>query len=545
MHTVVPVGIIGAGPVGMVCALRLASLGIRSVLLDAKPRLVKQGSKACLIQGDAMEVLDKIACGEPMRDEGIRWNVGRTYVRRQVIATKTFPLDLGFGPFINISQYRLEQVMLAEIEANPLCEILWSRRVIDVVQHAGSVRVIAETDGTREDHAFQYLIACDGVNSTLRGIVGAELDGYTHSASFLITDIRAKLPLHKGRHFYYDPEFNPGRQVVMHPQPDDIWRIDWQLAPEDDIGAEKINGKLNRRLRAVIGEIDYEIDWLSTYRFHQRVLRNFRHGRVFFAGDAAHSFPPYGSRGMNSGIQDADNLVWKMAFVLKGEAADALLDTYHTERHAAAVENLRVTEETLKFMVPPNRYRRYVRDTILRLARLVPAMRRFVNSGKMAEPHVYTESPIVAGGHVLSGKLAPDGKVYEKGVETRLRKYFGHAFACVYFAKDAEDATAFVKHQEDTTNQPGIGIVVVLPSAQAIESIGPNTCIVTSDDPDLTEHYGCRRGEWILVRIDGHVASHGAHADRVLDAFRSAVEPGARSGRKTEYASDQKVRRTA
>ncbi|MFD0725848.1 FAD-dependent monooxygenase [Lysobacter brunescens] len=545
MHTVAPVGIIGAGPVGMVCALRLASLGIRSVLLDAKPALVKQGSKACLIQGDVVEILDKIACGERMRDEGVRWNVGRTYVRSKVIATKTFPLDLGFGPFINISQHRLEQVMLGEIEANPLCEILWSCRVNEIAQDAESVRIVAESDGAREEHAFQYLIACDGVNSSLRGMVGAELDGYTHNARFLITDIKAKLPLHKGRHFYYDPAFNPGRQVVIHPQPDDIWRIDWQLAPEDDIEAEKLNGKLDRRIRAVIGDIDYEIDWLSTYRFHQRVLRNFRHGRVFFAGDAAHSFPPYGSRGMNSGIQDADNLIWKMALVLKGEAGDALLDTYHTERHAAAVENLRITEDTLKFMVPPNRYRRYMRNTILHLARLMPAMRRFVNSGKMAEPYVYAKSPIVAAGHVLSGKLAPDAMVCEQGVEARLRKYFGRAFTCVYFAKDAEDAKAFAARQEQTANVPHASIIVILPPAQEVQSIAPDTRILTSNDPDLAQHYGCHRGEWILVRMDGHVAGHGTHADRVRDAVRNALEPGARSVRKTEEPSDQQIRRAA
>ena len=216
----------------------------------------------------------------------------------------------------------------------------WSHTVTGVAQDDDGVVVRAATpDGDREVRV-RYLVACDGVRSAVRGLVGAEWSGYTHRDRFLITDIKAKLPLAKERHFHYDPSFNPGRQLIIHPQPGDIWRIDWQLPADADVDLERVSGEFDRRVRAVIGDIPYEVDWASTYRFNQRVVTQFTIGRVFFAGDAAHSLPPYGSRGMNSGIQDADNIAWKLAAVLNGRSRESLLDSYHPERYAAARENL-------------------------------------------------------------------------------------------------------------------------------------------------------------------------------------------------------------
>ena len=366
-----PVGIVGAGPVGLSLAARLASLGIPSVLLEADSHLRKQGSKACLIQGDVLEVLDKFGCADQIHAEGITWHIARTYVRDKEIRTTMYPRRIGFGPFVNISQYRVEQTVLTRVEADPLCQVRWSHRVTGIWQDADGVRVQAQTPEGQVGLRFQYVVACDGVRSALRELVGVAWTGYSHADRFLITDIRAQLPLAKERHFHYDPSFNPGRQLVIHPQPNDTWRIDWQLPPDADIESERRTGAFDKRVRAVIGDIPYEIDWLSTYRFHQRVVERFAVGRVFFAGDAAHALPPYGSRGMNSGIQDADNLAWKLALVLDGHADHSLLETYHDERYAAARENLAVTEATIRFMVPPSRSRRWIRAVLLRLAKPV------------------------------------------------------------------------------------------------------------------------------------------------------------------------------
>lgn len=520
-----PVGIVGAGPVGLAAALRLADLGVSSILLEAKPRLLKQGSKACLIQGDVLEILDKCGCAEPIRDEGVTWTIARTYVRDKVIRSVKYPRPPGFGPFVNISQYRIEQVLAEAAEANPRSDLRWGHEVLAVTQDADGVTVrVSTADGERELR-FGYLVAADGVRSTLRELMNVEWTGYTHQDRFLITDIKAKLPLAKERHFHYDPSFNPGRQLVMHPQPNDIWRIDWQLPPDADIDAERADGRFDQRVRAVIGDIPYEIDWVSTYRFHQRVVARLRIGRVLFAGDAAHSLPPYGSRGMNSGIQDADNLAWKLAFVLAGHADEELLETYHLERYAAAKENLRITEATIRFMVPPNRIRRWTRAVLLGLSHSLGLARKHVNSGHMAEPFVYQDSPIVqaAGDEPLLGTFAPDALVTLGGEPTRLRRLLGRRFVGLCFATSAARAAQLVEGARSNEWEAPAELVVVLPGDATTEDLPADVRFVRSGDAEPLAGYGVERGTWWLARPDGHLAACGDRGEDFASALRTAA----------------------
>ena len=517
------VGIVGAGPVGLITALRLADAGVSSVLLDVKPELVRQGSKACLIQGDALEILNKAGCAGPVAEEGVTWTVARTYVRNKVMRSTEYPHGPGFGPFINISQFRIEQVLADAVTANPRCELRWGHEVVAVDQDTDSVTVRARTvDGEEHDLRFAYLVAADGVRSRMRELMGADWTGYTHADRFLITDIKAKLPLAKERHFHYDPPFNPGRQLVMHPQPNDIWRIDWQLPPDADIDAERADGRFDERVRAVIGDVPYEVDWVSTYRFHQRVVSRLLLGRVLFAGDAAHALPPYGSRGMNSGIQDADNLAWKLGAILGGQGGDGLLETYHTERYAAARENLRVTEATIRFMVPPSRLRRWARAVLLALSHSVGAARDRVNSGRMAEPYVYADSPIVQpqNGNSLHGAFVPDGVVQVAGRRTRLRELLpGDCFAALCFAADAENAVALVGSVRSAAAGVPVSVAVLLPGTVPAGTV-PTGVTVGHADAELFARYGMG---WWLVRPDGHLAARGGPAADFAAALRRGL----------------------
>ncbi|MGE5830280.1 MAG: FAD-dependent monooxygenase, partial [Micromonosporaceae bacterium] len=523
-----PVGIVGAGPVGMVLALRLASFGVPSVVLEAEPALCKQGSKACLIQGDVLDILDKFGCAAPLADEGVTWHVGHTYVKGKEIRRTEYPRPIGYGPFVNISQYRIEQVLLAALEAEPEASLYWSQRVVAVAQDDDGVTVGVEGGGW---HRFRYLVACDGMRSTVRELAGVEWTGYSHKDRFLITDIKAALPFAKERHFHYDPPFNPGRQTIMHPQPDGVWRIDWQLAPEVDIDEERRTGALDRRIRAVIGDIHYEIDWLSTYRFNQRVAERLTVGRVFFAGDAAHAMPPYGSRGMNSGIQDADNLAWKLALVLHRQANETLLDTYHAERFAAAKENLAVAEATIKFMAPPSEFRRLLRDALLALVSPVKSLRRHVNSGRMAEPFVYNDSPIVEprGDNPVVGMFAPDGLVRHAGATVRLRTLLGAGFVGLFFGADAGAASRFAAQAGARPGDVPARLVLVLPSdvdPSGVTGADDLPVIVVSDvDDGMRTRYGARDGSWFVVRPDGHIGAvrEAARAGEFVDIVRACA----------------------
>jgi len=520
-----PVGIVGAGPVGLVTALRLAGLGVPSMVLEAKPELVKQGSKACLIQGDALEILDKFGCAEPIRDEGVTWTIARTYVRNQVIRSAEYPRGLGFGPFVNISQYRIEQILMAAAEANPATDLRWGHEVLAVEQDDDGVTVRVGTADGERNLRFRHLVACDGVRSTMRELMNVEWTGYTHQDRFLITDIKAKLPLAKERHFHYDPSSNPGRQLVMHPQPNDIWRIDWQLPPDADVGGERADGRFDARVRAVIGDIPYEVDWVSTYRFHQRVVARLRVGRVLFAGDAAHSLPPYGSRGMNSGIQDADNAAWKLALVHHGKADEELLETYHTERYAAAKENLAVTEATIRFMVPPNRLRRWTRSILLSLSSSLGLARKHVNSGRMAEPYTYTDSAIVqrAGGDPMLGSFAKDGRITVGGEKSRLRRLLGEQFVGLVFASDAKRAGELVTAARSRPWDIDAQLVVVLPPDAAAGELPTDVRVVRTADGDLLAAYGAARGTWWVARPDGHLAARGERGEDFSLALRTSA----------------------
>jgi 3-(3-hydroxy-phenyl)propionate hydroxylase len=522
-----PVGIVGAGPVGLACALRLASLGVPSLVLEAEPALLKQGSKACLIQGDVLEVLDKFGCAEEVDREGVTWHVARTYVRDKEIVEKVYPRPLGYGPFTNISQYRIQQLMLGRLDESPLVEVRWSHRVSGLEQDASGVTVRADTPRGPRELRFGYLVACDGVRSELRELAGVEWTGYTHGDRFLITDIRARLPFARERHFHYDPPSNPGRQLVIHAQPDDVWRIDFQLPREADIEEERRTGAIDARIRAVIGDVPYEIDWLSTYHFYQRVVAHMRVGRVFFAGDAAHALPPYGARGMNSGIQDADNLAWKLAFVLNGHADETLLDTYHDERHAAARENLAVTEATIRFMVPPSRPRRWLRNALLRLAPAARPLRRHVNSGRMAEPSRYVDSPVVdsSGGHPLAGSFAPDLAISVGGERTRLRRLLGEQFVALHFARDFPAAWRFADDVYARSLSMPVRVVVVLPPGTETGGVTLPATVAHDEDPERSATYRTGESTWYLVRPDGHVAAvrDGEHAAELADLLTACA----------------------
>jgi 3-(3-hydroxy-phenyl)propionate hydroxylase len=506
-----PVGIVGAGPVGLACALRLASFGVRSVVLEAEPKLRKQGSKACLIQGDVLEILDKFGCAEDVAAEGLPWTVARTYVRGKEVLTRIYPKGLGYGPFVGISQYRVQQLMLEELEECPFTEVLWAHRVSDVEQDREGATVRVETPFRTRHLRFEYLVACDGARSDLRDLVGVDWTGYTHADRFLITDIRAALPLSPGRHFHYDPPFNPGRQLVMQAQPDDMWRIDWQLPPDADIDEEERTGALDRRIRAVIGDVPYELDWRSTYRFYQRLVERMCIGRVFFAGDAAHALPPYGARGMNVGIQDVDNLAWKLAYVIHGYADETLLDTYHEERHAAARENLSIADATIRFMVPPGRARRWRRNVLLRAAPHA-TLRRQLSRARRTNPLSHYASPDSLQVRVTPGSLAPDFAISISGASTRIRRLFGRRFVILFFAQEFAEAWRFVEEFSRWRLPVPTRIITVLPDSISphgtpSSSMAHGSLMAIDEDPQRSAAYRTGQASWYVVRPDGRIAA--------------------------------------
>jgi 3-(3-hydroxy-phenyl)propionate hydroxylase len=393
-----PVLVLGCGPVGQTAALLLARWGLRVVVVDGRPERDLIGSKAICQQRDVLDVWDAVGVGAEVARRGVTWTTARTFHRDSELFDVQFA-DRGkspFPPFVNISQCVTEQLLDERIAAEPLIEVRWDHRVIGIQQDESGVTVTCATAEGQIPVRGSYAVACAGPRAdVIRSALGLTFEGRTFGDQFLICDIRTDLPgWETERRFYFDPTWNPGRQVLIHPCPDSTFRIDWQVPPDLDLAAEETSGGLNRRIRQVIGDRPYEIVWKSVYRFHSRVVDRMRVGRVLVAGDAAHLVSPFGARGLNSGVLDAENAAWKIAFVARGWAPESLLESYHDERHAAALENLEVTGDTMRFLVPGSDEEARRRLDVLERAATDPVARTQVDSGRLAEPFWYVDSPL-------------------------------------------------------------------------------------------------------------------------------------------------------
>lgn len=508
--TAPPVLIAGAGPVGLVTALLLARWQVPVVVLEAAPAgRTHAGSRAICFQRDVLDVFDRAGCADEMVAEGVTWTTGRTYYRSSELFAVTFP-GAGAGrlpPWINISQASVERYLLARATAEPLIDLRFGHAVTSVTTDDDGVSVRAGDAVVRGSH----LVGADGSRSAVRRLLGIGFPGRSFDDQFLICDIRAELAFPSERRFFFDPSWNPGRQVLVHHCPHGVWRIDWQVPAGFDLDAERASGALDRRIRQITGDLPYEILWATAYRFHERVADTFAAGRVFLAGDAAHLYAPFGARGLNSGAQDADNLAWKLAFVRRGWSPPSLLASYDRERAAAARENLRVTSATMEFLVPQtDELRRYRRD-VLERALTDQAATALINSGKLAEPYWYTASPLTTQGPPLDvfpsepgarrppvpGVICPDGPCRADGAPTRLRRLFGSAL--VLLTERPEVAAA--------ASRAGAAAVAAPVTGYALADLDPGGSLRAALDASATSVH--------VVRPDGHLAA-------VLPAFEPA-----------------------
>ncbi len=395
-----PVVIVGGGPIGLALALDLGLKGTPALVLDDHDG-AGLGSKAICFAKRTLDIAHRMGAGQQMVDKGVVWNVGKVFHDdHKVFDFNLQPDDGHRNPaFINLQQpyfekYFADAINTAQADGAPI-ELRGRNCVTGVENHGTYSTLTVDTpDGPYQLEA-DYLIACDGARSPIRDMMGLTFDGRVFEDNFLIADVHMKADFPTERWFWFEPPFKgSGQSALLHKQPDDIWRIDFQLGWDIDRAHEldpaRIRARVDAMLSSQAGKVpQYELEWTSIYTFQCRRMEKFRHGNVIFAGDSAHQVSPFGARGANSGVQDTDNLAWKLDLVLKGLADDSLLDTYATEREHGADENILNSTRATDFLTPKSEISMTFRNAVLELANKHAFARPLVNSGRLSVPCSY------------------------------------------------------------------------------------------------------------------------------------------------------------
>lgn len=503
------VAIVGAGPIGLAAAIDLALHGVSSVVLDDND-VISIGSRAICWAKRTLEIFDRLGVGARMVEKGVTWSVGRVYRGDREIYSFNLQPEAGqkMPAFINLQQYYVEQYLVERCAEFPeFIDLRWKNKVVGVEQLADGARLQVETPAGTYPLEARYVLACDGARSAMRGFLGLDFIGKVFEERFLIADVEMKADFPSERWFWFEPTFHKGQSALLHKQPDDIYRIDLQLGWDTDPEEEKKPENVIPRIRAVVGDRPFELDWVSVYTFQCRRLDRFVHDHVIFVGDSAHVISPFGARGGNGGIQDVDNLVWKLARVLKGDAPASLLESYNEERIRGADENILNSARTTDFMTPKSEVELGFRTAVLELAADMPFARRLMNSGRLSAPcsldGLSLQTPPEGDtGPLRPGAPCPDAPVADaKGKRSFLLDHLGQGFKLLIVGPQAAPAP------------PGLDIVRVDGAGDLVDVEGY-----------VAARYGA--GTAHLIRPDQHVAASFRTADAAAVAAAEARAAG-------------------
>jgi 3-(3-hydroxy-phenyl)propionate hydroxylase len=531
-----PVVIVGAGPIGLATAIDLARFGVSSIVLDEDLQ-VSHGSRAIVLTRRSMEILQQLGVAEPFRKKGLPWAFGRSFYRGKEVYRMVMPHDEDdrFLPGINIQQQYIEEYLIDFCAKSPLIDVRWGQKLVGIAQTADAATLRIDTPEGEYDMSADWVIAADGGRSTIRKLMGLRMEGRSYPGNFVIADIKAKIDLPTERLCYFDPAWNPGNNVLVHRQPDDLWRIDFRL-PDDETPEQALEpATLSRRIDAVLEmirrKVTWQLDWATVYTANTLTLPQFVHGRVIFTGDAAHLLPIFGVRGCNTGLQDCNDLAWKLAFVVKGWSRPALLDTYSSERVQAAREICEEGGKSTRFMTPPTAGARLMRDAVLSFC-LSEEFPKDLLHWRTSRPHDYRLSPLnsfAEADAAFAGGIAIGQPV--RNVKLRDDDYFldridaGAGFHLIAFTGGGAPGGELDRILTEAAHQPFPVIRVLV--GRRVDQSCVNRAELAIADPQgrIADKYAARPGTVYLLRPDLHVCARwreGTAAD-VHGALRIAA----------------------
>lgn len=496
--------IIGAGPVGLAAALDLAKRGIPSVVFS-KEKTVSIGSRALCFSKKCLEIINRINpdTASKMVNKGVTWNLGKVFYREEEVYKFNLLPEEGhkIPAFINLQQYYFEEYLVDEAHKNPLIDVRWQSYAHFVQQDDEKVTLDIHTQEGNYTLESEYVLACDGVHSPTRKALNLSFEGELFEENFLIADIIMENDFPTERWFWFDPPFNKGNSALLHKEPDGVWRIDLQLGWNIDKDKELNPDRIKERLRKMLGEdCEFELEWTSIYNFRCMRMEKFVHNRIIFAGDSAHQVSPFGARGANSGIQDTDNLIWKLAYLIQGKAPKSILETYDKERSPATDENIYHSSNATDFISPKSRMSTIYRNAILDLAKNYLFAQEIVNSGRLSHSFKYLNSPLTTEdteewyGDVQPGYAVSDIQLLKNGKTTYLIDELGNDFTLLIYGSNANNLIQF-------NTEFDVKTVYVNAKNEMNELV--------DFDNNFKQKYDVNEASWYLIRPDHYIAARG------------------------------------
>ncbi|QBF46290.1 FAD-dependent oxidoreductase [Janibacter limosus] len=511
--------VVGAGPVGLATALGLARRGVPVTVLEAETA-VSFGSRAICISRHSLEVASRLGVDTALADRALPWTGGRTFYGDQEVLHFLMPHDPHHTrpPMVNISQSEIEQVMADAAQAEPLIDLHWGTPVAGMTRTESGVALDVDTAaGPATVHA-DWVVAADGGRSRMRELAGLRLQGTAYEGRYVIADIHWESALPTERMVWFDPPSNPGSTVIMHRQPDDIWRIDYQLSPEDDADVETTEERIRERIAqhlawlersvGVDGSGPWTLEWHGFYKARALALDDFVHGRLLFAGDAAHLVPIFGVRGLNSGMEDAETLAWMLAAVVHDDASDQLLQAYSRERHHAWQQNISNAGKSTLIMTPGTEGYRTTRDALLGLSLVRPEFSHLIDPRQSSATHARTS--VLTQRCAASDGLQPGDPLEDRAITTSeggssLHEVRGPGFGVYVIEPSAIDLVGATRVADQLRS--------VLPHEQvttiALGGTVTPDAVTVLDDGGTAQSWSVPAGEIVVVRPDGLVLARG------------------------------------
>ena len=513
-----PVVIIRAGPVGLACALDLASLGIRTIVIE-KREGVQVGSRAVGIRRRSLQIFDHLGVFRAIRAAGYVLERGWTYYGTKLVNESIFQDETGsdYPNVLLLQQDVLEEMLIQRAREFGSVDIRWCHTLRAMDQSDDRLRLsIAAPDGPYTLDA-RFVVAADGAHSDVRRILGISYLGARFEQRWVIADFHTAASITPGRRLWFDPPYQVGSTTILYQLPGNTWRLDYLVPDGEDPAEAATPQKATERIRAHLAMMKLPDDWqllrCSAYSPSALSLESYRQGRVLFAGDAAHLTPIFSGRGMNHGIEDIHNLSWKLAQVIRHQRDPAILDTYTLERRPAVLATLNALSKTTVYMSTPSRGARLMRSAALSLASGQPGFRSLFEPFQLGE-FVPSDSPLNGAPHRErefhgegpgSGSTVPDFPIEldQNGQRRRCSIYqlLGKRFLVLYFMDSGCASLAQIR--ELPTLAADVEIILVASDATSIDGF----TTIADRDGSARRALAATPGTCYLIRPDDVIAA--------------------------------------